>query len=156
MNNLRTMACLILLAAGVVLTFLCATTTLADQQSGITGNAYYFFTKSLKVDDSGVACIPSRFQWSVETSFRGVDLDGNDLRDARVTLRLYDPDHNFTALTAQMDLATADKLQQQLATIVAMKRRDPTFQHRPQLYAPRDIPQKRLSGVDGSGKPNFE
>ncbi len=66
-------------------------------------------------------------------------------------LRLYDPKHNFTALTAQMDLATAAKLQQELAEIILKKTENPSFQHRPQLYDPRMIPMRRVVGVDARG-----
>ncbi len=138
---------LILIAACGVL----AAVRAADQQPQLLGNSYYVYTSALTIDESGVVPIPSRFQWSVETSWRGTDVNGNDLPDSRVLLRLYDPDHNFTALTAQMDLETAAKLQQELAAIIAKKRQDPTFQHRPQLYESKDIPTKRVVGVDDKG-----
>ncbi len=32
------------------------------------GNSYYLYTNALNVDDEGVVPVPSRFQWSVETS----------------------------------------------------------------------------------------
>ena len=63
-----------------------------------------------------------------------------DLPDTRVMMRLYDPDHNFTALTAKMDLATAEKLQRELADIIAKKRKNADYQYRPQLYDSSLIP----------------
>lgn len=123
-----------------------------EPESGPLGNSYYFYTSALEVDDEGVVPVPSRFQWSVETSLRGFAPDGAALPDNRVLLRLYDPDHNFTALTAQMDLATAAKLQQELAEVIAKKSADPNFQHRPQLYDPRMIPMRRIVGIDARGK----
>ena len=107
------------------------------------GNSYYIYTKALHVDDSGVVAIPARFQWSVETSSRGIDLQGNHLPDSRVMLRLYDPNHNFTALTAQMDMSTAAKLHHELGQIIVKKLQDANFQHRPQLYSPDMIPTKQ-------------
>lgn len=74
---------------GGVLTVVIAAPPSAKNAS--SGNSYYLFTKALRVDDAGVAAIPSRFKWSVETSFSGVDVQGNSLPDARVMLRLYDP-----------------------------------------------------------------
>jgi hypothetical protein len=115
------------------------------------GNSYYLFTKDLRVDQSGVVAVPSRYRWSVETGLRGIDLQGNPLPDRRIMLRLYDPDHNFTALTAQMDLATASALHHKLGEIIGKKHADPNFQHRPQLYNPKDIPVKRAAGVDRNG-----
>jgi hypothetical protein len=123
----------------------------ASPEPGPLGNSFYLFTSALNVDDEGVVSVPSRFQWRVETSLRGFDLNGAALPDNLVLLRLYDPDHNFTALTAQMDLATAGELQQELAEIIAKKSADPSFQHRPQPYDPRMIPMRRLVGVDARG-----
>ena len=62
-------------------------------------NAYYLYTKALSTTDEGVVAVPSRLKWSIETSWSGIDAQGKDLPDTRVMLRLYDPDHNFTALT---------------------------------------------------------
>ncbi|MBN2294048.1 MAG: hypothetical protein JXM70_16600 [Pirellulales bacterium] len=119
--------------------------------TGGRGNSYYLFTKALHVDESGVVKIPSRFKWSVETSFSGVDTNGKDLPDSRVMLRLYDPDHNFTAITAQMDLATAAKLHHELGNIIVKKLENPRYVHRPQLYDPKHIPTGRFKGVDKNG-----
>ena len=133
----------------------CAAVTLANadpSEHTATDNSYYLFTGALKPSDAGVVEVPSRFKWSVETSWRGLDAQGNDLPDARVMLRLYDPDQNFTALTAQMDLETAEALQRNLAGIIAKKRKDPDYQHRPQLYDPSLIPTGRFKGIDENGK----
>ena len=96
-----------------------------------SGNFYYLFTKALHVDDTGVVAVPSRFKWSVETSVAGYDMQAKPIADSRVTIRLYDPNENFTAITAQMDLETAEKLQRELADIIAKKRQNPDFQHKP-------------------------
>ncbi|MFO0820630.1 MAG: hypothetical protein U1A77_21965 [Pirellulales bacterium] len=119
-------------------------------------NAYYLYTGAFKSSDTGVVAVPSRFKWSVETSWRGIDAQGNNLPDTRVMVRLYDPDHNFTALTAQLDLETAERLQRDLADIIAKKRQDPGFQHRPQLYDPSLIPTGQLKGIDKGGKAIIE
>jgi hypothetical protein len=147
----RKFVVLVPIAACGVLGAVWAAPPAIDQQPLRLGNSYYLYTGALAIDESGVAPIPSRFQWSVETSWRGGDGNGNDLPDSRVMLRLYDPDRNFTALTAQMDLETATRLQHELTTIIAQKRKDPTFQFRPQLYGSQDIPTKRIIGVDQNG-----
>ena len=117
-----------------------------------SGNSYHLFTKALHVDHSGVVAVPSRYKWSVETCVAGFDLQGAPISDSRVMLRLYDPDRNFTALTAQMDLETAETLQRELADVIAKKRDNPAFEHRPQLYDPSLIPTGRLKGnVDKNG-----
>lgn len=85
-------------------------------------NSYYLYTKALSTTGAGVVAVPSRFKWSIETSWSGVDAQGKDLPDARVMMRLYDPAQNFTAITAQMDLETAETLQRKLADIIAKKR----------------------------------
>ena len=95
------------------------------------GNSYHLYTKALTITDAGVVAVPPRFKWSIETSWSGIDAQGKDLPDTRVMMRLYDPDHNFTALTAQMDLETAEKLQRQLANIIAKKRTTQTIRYRP-------------------------
>ena len=71
-------------------------------------------------------------------------------------MRLYDPNHNFTALTAQMDLETAEKLQRELADIIAKKRQNPDYQYRPQLYDSRLVPSGRLKGIDRDGNAMIE
>jgi len=114
------------------------------------GNFYHFFTKALHVDDSGVVAVPSRFKWSVETGYPGADVQGNNLPDSRVMLRLYDPDQNFTAFTAQMDLATAARLHQELGEIIVKKLENPGFEHHPQLYDPKLIPRGRFKGSVGN------
>jgi hypothetical protein len=139
-----------------VLVAFCAILTVAiaaapTTGSGSRGNYYCFYTKALQVDDSGVVAVPSRFKWSVETSFAGVDPQGNSLPDSRVMLRLYDPHRNFTALTAQMDLATAARLHRELGEIIVKKLENPNFDHRPQLYDPKLIPTGRFRGIDENG-----
>jgi hypothetical protein len=106
-----------------------------------TSNAYYLFTKALHADDSGVVAVPSRYKWSVETCVVGFDSRTKPITDSRVMLRLYDPNENFTALTAQMDLETAEKLQRELADLIAKKRQNPEFQYVPQLYDSSLIPR---------------
>ena len=115
-------------------------------------NSYHLFTKALHVDNSGVVAVPSRFKWSVETCVAGFDLQANPIADSRVMLRLYDPNANFTAITAQMDLDTAEKLQRELADVIAKKRENPGFQYRPQLYDPNVIPTGEIKGVDKNGE----
>jgi hypothetical protein len=132
------------------LTVIYAASPVANESTPVN-NSYYVFTKSLGIDDSGVATIPSRFRWSVETCVAGFDLHGNALPDSRVMLRLYDPDHNFTAMTAQMDLETAENIQLQLADIIAKKRKNPGFQHRPDLYDQRKIPTLKIEDIDENG-----
>jgi hypothetical protein len=114
-------------------------------------NSYYLFTKALHVDDTGVVAVPSRFKWSVETCVAGFDLQANPIADSRVMLRLYDPNENSTAITAQMNLETAEKLQRELADIIAKKRQNPDFDYRPQLYDPSLIPKGEIKGVDENG-----
>ena len=121
-----------------------------------TDNSYYLYTGALKPSDAGVVAVPTRFKWSVETSWRGFDAQGKNLPDTRVMVRLYDPDQNFTALTAQMNLETAEQLQLHLADIIAKKRKDPDFQHRPQLYDSSLIPTGRFKGVNKNGEAIIE
>lgn len=121
-----------------------------------TDNSYYFYTGAFKPSDAGVVAVPARFKWSVETSWRGLDAQGKNLPDTRVMVRLYDPDQNFTALTAQMDLETAEQLQRNLADIIAKKRKDPGFQHRPQLYDSSLIPTGQFKGVNKNGEAIIE
>ena len=123
---------------------------------GDRGNSFYLFTNALNVDEAGVAEVPSRYKWSVETSFSGVDVAGRNLPDTRLMLRLYDPDHNSTALTAQMDLETAAKLHKELGDILTKKSQDPEFEHRPALYDPKYIPIGRFKGIDKNGKAIIE
>lgn len=134
-----------------LLTIAYAASPVVNSQENLPTNSYYLYTKALEVSDFGVASVPSRYQWSVETSWRGMDINGNDLPDTRIMLRLYDPSHNFTALTAQMDLETATKLQQELSAIIEKKKQNPAYQHRPKLYDPKDIPKMEIIGVDKDG-----
>jgi hypothetical protein len=115
-------------------------------------NSYYLYTKALPVTDGGVVAVPSRFKWSIETSWSGIDAQGKDLPDTRVLMRLYDPEQNFTAFTAQMDLETAEKLQRELADIIAKKRHNADFQYRPQLYDSSMIPTGEIKGVRKNGE----
>lgn len=134
---------------------LCAAITVADAaapERNTNGNSYYLYTKALTMTDAGVVAVPSRFKWSIETSWSGIDAQGEDLPDTRVMMRLYDPDHNFTALTAQMDLETAERLQRELADIIAKKRHNPDYQYRPQLYDSSLIPTSEIKGVDKNGE----
>lgn len=128
----------------------------ATPASNTDGDSYYLYTNALTMTDAGVVAVPSRFKWSIETSWCGIDAQGTGLPDNRVMMRLYDPAHNFTALTAQMDLGTAENLQQQLADIIRKKRQNPNFQHRPQLYDPSIIPAGRITGVDDNGQATIE
>ncbi len=115
-------------------------------------NSYHLYTKALSATESGVVAVPSRFKWSIETSWSGIDAQGKDLPDTRVMMRLYDPEHNFTALTAQLDLATAEKIQRQLADIIAEKRKNADYQYRPQLYDSSLIPTGEIKGIDRSSE----
>ena len=138
-----------------VVMFFAAVNLVAEEPTGPnadSGNSYHLFTKSLHVDAAGVAVVPPRFNWSVETCVAEIDLKGNPTPDSRVMLRLYDPAHNFTALTAQMDLKTAEKLQQDLANIIGKKRQNVNFQYRPQLYNSNMIPTAEVKGVDENGE----
>ena len=65
---------------------------------------------------------------------------------------LYTQALNTTALTAQMDLATAEKLQRELADIIAKKRENADYQYRPQLYDSSLIPTGEIKGVDSNGE----
>lgn len=152
MPRIRRTAFLAASVMGAALTVTMAGST----ENGETANACFIYTGALKQNEAGVVAVPSRFQWSVETSWRGLDAQGNDLPDTRVMLRLYDPDHNFTALTAQMDLETADRLQRDLATLIAKKRQQPDFQHRPKLYDSSLIPTGKLKGVRKNGEAIIE
>ncbi len=128
----------------------------ATPERSSKGNSSYFYTRALTITDAGVVAVPSRFKWSIETSWSGMDAQGKDLPDTRVMMRLYDPDHNFTALTAQMDLETAEKLQRELADIIAKKRQNPGYQYRPQLYDSSLIPISEIKGVDTNGELTIE
>ena len=123
----------------------------ATPERSTEGTSYYLYTKALPTTDAGVIAVPSRFKWSIETSWSGIDAQGNDLPDTRVMMRLYDPDQNFTALTAQMDLETAETLQRELARIIAKKRENADYQYRPQLYDSSLIPAGQIKGVDLNG-----
>ena len=138
---------------------LCAAITVAyagTPEQSTKSNSYYLYTKALTTTDAGVVAVPSRFKWSIETSWSGIDVQGKDLPDTRVMIRLYDPDQNFTALTAQLDLETAEKLQRELADIIAKKRENPNYQYRPQLYDSSMIPTGRLKGVNKDGEAIIE
>ncbi len=150
----KTLVVALVAICGVLTVVVVAAPPLMD--SSHSGNSYYFFTKALHIDDSGVVAVPSRFKWSVETSSTGVDVQGNNTPDARVMLRLYDPDQNFTALTAQMDLATAARLHHELGEIIVKKLENPAFEHRPQLYDPKLIPRGRFTGIDENGQAIIE
>ncbi|QDV51844.1 hypothetical protein [Gimesia fumaroli] len=139
------------LAVCGVLTVLSADTPSTTEKNYTQGNSFHMYTSALAVSDSGVVTIPSRYRWSVETGTRGIDHNGRYLPDGRVQLRLHDPDHNFSAFMAQMDLATAAKLHHELGNIIVKKLQDPNFQHRPQLYRPDQIPTKRIIGIDAKG-----
>lgn len=128
----------------------------ATPESNTNGDSYHLYTQALTSTDAGVVAVPSRFKWSIETSWSGIDAQGKDLPDTRVMMRLYDPDHNFTAFTAQIDLDTAENLQRQLADIIAKKRQNPDYQHRPQLYDPSLTPTGRITGVDDNGQATIE
>ncbi len=133
--------------------FAALTTETIDAQA----NSYYLYTKALRVDEHGVAAIPPRFKWSVETSCAGIGTQGNKLPDSRLMLRLYDPDQNFTAITAQMGLATAAKLHHDLGEIIVKILQNPNHKHQPQLYDPKNIPTGRFKGnVDKNGVLNIE
>ena len=123
-----------------------------NHERGGAGNSYSLFTKELSVDDRGVAKVPSRFRWSVETNVAGFDAHGNTIPDARVMLRLYDPDRNFTAMTAQMDLPTATRLHQELGEVIAAKSRDTRYQ-KPfrHHYGQNLLPVGEMRGVDENG-----
>lgn len=125
-------------------------------QPGASENIYRLYTSALKIDDTGVVVVPARYKWSVETSSRGIDVNGNPLPDQRIMLRLYDPSQNFTALTAQMDLATAAKLHHDLGELIVNKLQNPNYQHRPQLYDPGMIPIGRFKGIDKNGQAIIE
>ncbi len=122
--------------------------TVPDRES----SSYYLYTRALSTTDAGVVAVPSRFKWSIETSWSGSDAQGKDLSDTRVMMRLYDPDHNFNAITAQMDLATAEQLQRELADIIAKKRKNADYQYRPQLYDSSLIPTGEIKGIDRNGE----
>jgi hypothetical protein len=122
-----------------------------ESDHGASSNSFYFYPQGLTATDAGAIPIPSRFRWSVETTWRGADARGKDLPDQGVMLRFYDPARNHTALTAQMSLETAEQLQQSLAEIIAKKRQDPAFQHWPRLDTPDKIPTGRILGIAENG-----
>ena len=117
MSSFRKPLVVALVAFCGVLTVVVAAPPTAKNASA--GNSYYLFTKALHVDNSVVVPVPSRYEWSVETCVAGFDLQGNPIPDSRVMLRLFDPNENFTAITAQMGLETAEKLQRELTDIIA-------------------------------------
>jgi len=149
MTSLRTPLLLAAVTFIGVLTVVAAPPT----ENGIgSSSSYHLFTKALRVDDAGVVAVPSRFKWCVETCVAGFDLQGDPIADSRVMLRLYDPNENFTAITAKLDLETAEKLQRDLADIISKKRQNPGYQNRPQLYDPSLIPTGEIKGVDKKGQ----
>ncbi len=140
-----------LLAIAALLAVIVMAAPIVADDEAPAGNSYYAYTGALAVNESGVVAIPSRYKWSVETSWRGIDTQGNNLPDRRIMLRLYDPDQNFTALTAQMDLATAARLHHELGDLLVKKLQDPGYQQRPQLYDPKTLPRGRFKGIDKNG-----
>jgi hypothetical protein len=134
-----------------LITVVYAATLTANDHTKTQGNSYNMYTGAFRVVDSGVVTIPSRYQWSVETSWRGIDLAGKNLPDTRVMLRLHDPHKNFTALTAQMDLATAAKLHHELGNLIVKKLQNSNHQSRPQLFRPDQISIKKIIGIDANG-----
>lgn len=93
-------------------------------------NVYRTYTSAYRVEENGVVVLPANLVWDVETSWRGMDLQGNLLPDTRVMLRLRDPNLNYSALTAQMDLATAAKLHHDLGQMIIKKLQNPYYQDR--------------------------
>lgn len=140
-----------LISIAALLAVIIVAAPIVAEDEAPAGNSYYAYTGALAVNESGVVAIPSRYKWSVETSWRGVDAQGNNLPDRRIMLRLYDPDQNFTALTAQMDLATAARLHHELGELLIKKLQDPGYQQRPQLYDPKTLPRGRFKGIDKNG-----
>ncbi len=121
-------------------------------QSSSLANSYYLYTARFSPSKTGVVAIPVGYVWSVETSWRGVDPHGNNLADTRVMLRLHNPNENFSAITAQMDLATAAKLHHDLGEIIIKKLQDPAFQDRPHVgSAKQGNPNRTIIGVDADG-----
>ena len=156
MNRSRTLLLIGFVGAFSLMTVVSAVPPKARDKSNPLGNAYYLYTNALRIDDSGVVKVPSRFRWSVETSWRGQDVKGKALPDTRIMLRLYDPDHNFTAVTAQMDLETATELHRELGDILEKKLADPDFQYRRQSNDPKLIPTGRSKGIDKNGQAIIE
>lgn len=152
MRHMKRPSLLLCLALSAVISVAYAATPASNTDS----DSYHLYTKALTTTDAGVVAVPSRFKWSIETSWSGIDAQGNDLADTRVMMRLYDPEHNFTAFTAQMDLDTAEYLQRQLADMIAKKRQSPDYQYRPQLYDSSMIPHGRITGVDDNGQATIE
>ncbi len=152
MQRIRKPTILIALSACAVFTVAYAGT----KEHSVIGNSYYLYTGAFKPSDAGVVKVPSRFKWSVETSWRGTDVQGNNLPDTRVMVRLYDPDHNCTALTAQLDLESAERLQRELANIIAKKHQNSDFQYRPKLYDSSLIPTGRFKGITENGEAIIE
>ena len=109
-------------------------------------NSYYLYTSRYKISDSGVVALPSHVQWSVETSWRGPGMADN-----RIMLRLHDHQAQFSAMTAQMDLATAAKLHHELGEILVKKLQDPHYQNLGSLGRPQELPTKTVIGVDENG-----
>ena len=133
----KTLVFAIVAACGVLTAVVAAPPIATNARSG---NSYNLYTTALHVEDNGVVAVPSRYKWSVETCVVGFDSEVKPITDSRVMLRLYDPDQNFTAIIAQMDLETAEKLQRELADTITKKRKNPDFQYKPQLYDPSLIP----------------
>lgn len=128
-----------------------------NPQASPLGNSYYLYTGRLSPSESGVVAIPAGYVWSVETSWRGIDLQGNNLADTRIMLRLHNPDENFSAITAQMDLATAAKLHHELGEIIIKKLQDPAFQDRLHVgSAEQGNPNRTVVGTDADGAAIFK
>ena len=65
---------------------LCAAMTVAyaaTHEHSSNGNSYYLYTKALTTTDAGVVPVPSRFKWSIETSWSGIDAQGERVQPGR-------------------------------------------------------------------------
>lgn len=155
MKSIRQFACVGLVAVCVIIPFVVAAPPAATK--GSLGNSYYSYTKAIPADESGVVAIPSRFKWNVETGSAGFDIQGKPLPDARIMLRLYDPNEPYsTAFIAQMDLATAARLHHELGDVLVNKLQNPNFEHRPRYYDPERIPAGKFKGIDQKGQAIIE
>jgi hypothetical protein len=138
--------------AGASLVLLQASEPEDGRKAPSPGNSYYLYTNRLTIEDSGVVRIPAGYVWSVETSWRGLDAQGGNLPDSRVMLRLHNPEVGFSALTAQMDLATAAKLHHDLGDVLVKKLQNPAYQDRSHVGSNKGVaPVRAALGIDSKG-----
>ena len=75
MTTRRTIAAAVLIGGLLVAGY----SARGDLRADRARNVYYVYTAALDVNEAGAAEVPARFQWSVETSWSGSDVQGRDI-----------------------------------------------------------------------------